>query len=222
MKHILIVEDDTSISKMIQTLLMQNHYQCTCAFSGSEALLQLKHDNFDLILLDIMLPGVDGEAVLEAFRQEKSTPIIMLTAIGDKQVISSLLRKGANDYLVKPFDNEELLARIEVQLRQSYQVQETLTHKDLILNLNNFTVQCGGKEISLAKREFEILELLLRYPSQVFTKASLYESVWKEPYALDENTINVHISHLRKKLSQGNPDEEYIDTVWGIGIKLHN
>jgi len=223
LEKILIVEDDMHISKMLCDLLTQNSYETSAAYSGTEALLLLSQSNFSLILLDLMLPGKTGEQVLQETRIAHNIPIIVLTAKADKETTVKLLHLGADDYLVKPFDNNELLARITVQLRRSTSpasTSEKLTFKDISLDLNGYVAYMGDTKIGLSKREFEILRLLMSHPKKVFTKNNLYESVWGGEFFGDDNTVNVHISKLRSKLAAANPDQEYIQTVWGIGFKM--
>lgn len=222
MAIILTVEDDIQISNMIKLILESKGYQVVCAYSGSEALLYLQNYQVDLVLLDMMLPGMNGKEVLDAYQNEKNIPFIMLTALNDRQLTVDMLRKGANDYIVKPFDNEELVARIEVQLRKKKEIpQNYLSYLDLHINLDTYQVIVNHQKIMLPKIEFTILKLLLENPNKVFSKEVLYERVWKDVYAEDVNTVHVHISNLRKKLKEANPDQEYIVTVWGIGFTLH-
>jgi len=223
MEKILIIEDDIHISGMLCELLRQNGHQPVAAYSGTEALLLLPQGGFALILLDLMLPGKTGEEVLEEIRADLSVPVIVLTARTDKETTTKLLRAGADDYLAKPFDNEELLARIDVQLRRRAPKQAEaaqLRHKDITLDLDSFDAFIGETRAGLSKREFEILRLMMSHPSKVFTKNNLYESVWGGEFWGDDNTINVHISKLRGKLHAISPDTEYIQTVWGIGFKM--
>ena len=217
MKKILIVEDDTNINNLLRDLLMHNGYVTTQAFSGTEAVMLLENKVYDLILLDLMLPGKTGEEVLEAIRAKCSTPVIALTAVSDKVV--TLLKAGANDYITKPFDNAELLARIEVQLRNSTAAPKTLHFREIMLDLERFDGFVEDKPLGLSKREYEILRLLMENPTKVFTKNNLYESVWGEDFLGDDNTINVHISKIRTKIAKYT-NGEYIQTVWGIGFKM--
>jgi len=223
MKKILIIEDDIHISGMLCDLLRQNGYAPVAAYSGTEALLLLPGGDFALILLDLMLPGKTGEEVLTEIRASLSIPVIVLTARADKETTTQLLRSGADDYIPKPFDNDELLARIDVQLRRAAPRKPEaaqLRYKDITLDLDRFDAFIGGKPAGLSKREFEILCLMMSHPSKVFTKNNLYESVWGGEFWGDDNTINVHISKLRGKLHAVSPDAEYIQTVWGIGYKM--
>jgi len=217
---------------MLSELLGQNGYITASAYSGTEALLLLSQDNssfsFSLILLDLMLPGKTGEEVLQkARKQGLKCPIIVLTAKADKETTVKLLQMGADDYLSKPFDNNELLARIAVQLRRSDSFDSNstptankLTFKDLTLDLDSFDAYIDNQKLGLSKREFELLHLMMSYPQKVFTKNNLYESVWGCEFFGDDNTVNVHISRLRAKLSAANPNQEYIQTVWGVGFKM--
>jgi len=214
---ILVVEDDVFISEMLGELLGMHGYDLVPAFSGTEALLTLKGDEFDLVLLDLMLPGKDGLEVLRELRLISSVPVIMLTAVTDKERVVELLRAGANDYVEKPFDNLELLARMEVQLRAVPSSEpKLLVYQDVALDLEQLIATKNGLDLGLSKREFEILRVLMTNPSKVFTKHNLYASVWGDEFYGDENTVNVHISKIRKKLGA----EDYIQTVWGIGFKM--
>ena len=222
---ILVAEDDAHISGLLCELLTRNGYRPVAAYSGTEALLLLSQGGFSLVLLDLMLPGKTGEQVLGDIRRSSNIPVIVLTARTDKESTAALLRQGADDYVAKPFDNNELLARIEARLRPSNTdsgPDTTLTYKDLTLSLDRHDVACGGVWAGLSKREFEILHLLISHPQKVFSKNNLYESVWGEAFFGDDNTINVHISRLRAKLARAAACNggEYIQTVWGIGFKM--
>ena len=219
----LIAEDDIHINEMLCELLRRNHYAPVAAFSGTEALLLLSRESFSFVLLDLMLPGKTGEQVLEELRASSAVPVIVLTAETDKETTVKLLRLGADDYIAKPFDNNELLARIDVQLRRAAPKGPEITElpfKDIILDIQAYDARAGGQRAGLSKREFEILRLLMTYPNKVFTKNNLYESVWGGEFLGDDNTVNVHISKLRAKLNAVSPGTEYIQTVWGIGFKM--
>jgi len=233
MEKILVVEDDIYISELLCELLILNGYAPVPAFSGTEALLHLPNGDFSLIILDLMLPGKTGEEVLTVVRASSNIPIIVLTAMADKENTIKLLQGGADDYVVKPFDNGELLARVAVQLRRDNNTTASssssalaassktqLNFKDIVLDLEGFDAHINNVKAGLSKREFEILRLMMTRPQKVFTKNNLYESVWGEEFLGDDNTINVHISKLRAKLNALNPGEEYILTVWGIGFKM--
>lgn len=222
---ILVIEDDSDISNMVCDLLEQNGYNTKPAYSGTEALMAF-HNKIDLILLDLMLPGLSGELVLQEIRKHSNIPVIGLSAKSDKESTINMLKSGADDYITKPFNNDELLARIEAQLRRYNQVSSNssennkLTYKDISIDTETYSVKVGDTPINFTKREFLILELLMKYPKKVFTKSNLYERVWNDEFLGDENTINVHISNIRSKLAKSNPSEEYIQTVWGIGFKM--
>ena len=227
---ILIVEDDGDISQMLNELLTGQGYETMQAFSGTEALLCLEKRVPEAVILDLMLPGMDGEDVLRGIKEDyPRVGVIVSSARDDVQTRVSLLRAGADDYVVKPFDTEELLARLEAVLRRrtvsgesvnSAGAQEVLTYKNLTIYPESLQVQAAKQEVSLTKREYMILELLMRHPGKVFTKSNIYESVWNEEFLGEENAVNVHISNIRQKLAKLHPNESYIQTVWGIGFKL--
>ncbi len=222
---ILVVEDDADINNLLAKMLRQADYQVTQVYSGSEAALRLEHESPDLILLDLMLPGMSGEALLEKLRSELScdAPVIILsakTAVGDKV---GLLKLGADDYITKPFEPEEVLARIEAALRRVGKEatnDKPLTHRALTLSPSLRKATLAGQELALTAHEFDILELLMRQPEKVYTRESLYEQVWHGGYYGENNTVNVHVSNIRKKLKAIDPDADYIQTVYGIGFKL--
>lgn len=222
---ILVIEDDNDISNMICDLLGQNGYNVKPAYSGTEALMVFDN-KIDLVLLDLMLPGLDGELVLQEIRKHSNVPVIGLSAKSDKASTIKLLKSGADDYITKPFNNDELLVRIEAQMRRYRQSSSIsnednkLNYKDISIDTETYSVQVSNTPISLTKREFLILELLMKYPKKVFTKSNLYQHVWNDEFFGDENTINVHISNIRSKLAKANSSEEYIQTVWGIGFKM--
>lgn len=221
MTFILVAEDDIFLSEMLCDLLRQQGFAPIPAYSGSEALLLLSKENFSLVLLDLMLPGKTGDQVLAETRKESSVPVIVLTAMADKETTVRLLQSGADDYIAKPFDNNELLARIDVQLRRGVQNQpKQIQYKSVTIDLEGYDALSGGKKAGLSKREFEILRLMMSYPNKVFSKNNLYESIWGGEFLGDDNTVNVHISKLRAKLHAISPDIDYIQTVWGIGFKM--
>jgi len=176
-----------------------------------------------------MLPGKNGDQVLKAIREQSQIPVIMLTALSDKKLISQYLLDGANDYIVKPFDLDEVFARVTVQLRQSAEKQpmEIGKTENLPQNLKNiqfdaesFEIKNSQETIRLAKKECLILQTLLKHPKKIFTKEELYELVWGDSYLPGDNTLNTHLSNLRKKLNQLDPNQEYIETIWGVGVRL--
>ena len=222
--NILVVEDDPDINRLLCRVLEGAGYPCRPAFSGSEAVLWAEQYNYDLVLLDLMLPGLTGEEVIAQMRRRKTMPIIVLSAKAGLEDRVNVLRLGADDFIPKPFDNVEVLARVEAQLRRYKQFDRegggaVLVHGDLTLDKEGVHVTAAGQTVALTAREFHILTLLMEHPKKVFTREQLYEQVWGGEYFGDDNTVNVHISNLRSKLAKASP-KEYIKTIWGIGFKL--
>ena len=216
MKKILIIEDDTNIHNLIRELLTKNNYQTIDAYSGTEAILILEKQEVDLILLDLMLPGLKGEEIISKI---KEIPIIVLSAkINPEDKVNCLLN-GANDYITKPFNNDELLARIEVQLRINKNESKELIYKDIKLEKDNRTLLYKDIKINLTKTEYAILKQLILSKNQVISKNHLLELISKDTLDCDENSLKVHISNIKKKLRKYT-DEEYIESIWGIGYKL--
>lgn len=224
MNNILIVEDDVLLSNMEKQLLEQNGYIVSTAYSGTESLLVLRDNAFDIILLDLMLPGMSGEDVLSEIKKHSDVPIIGISAKTDTKSKVKLLKNGADDYITKPFENDELLVRIETVLRRynkcAVQNKTILYFKDLSLNTVSLEVKIQDTILSLTRYEFLILQLLMSNPSRVFTKNNIFENVWGEEFCGEDNAINVHIGNLRKKFAVINKDEQYIQTVWGLGFKM--
>ena len=217
---ILIIEDDKDINEMLTKLLTNNNYNVLNAYSGTEGVL-VHNDNIDLILLDLMLPGKNGEEIIRELKNKNNVPVIVMSAIQDIDKKVDLFDLGANDYITKPFHNDELLARIKVQLRdKSNTISNILKFKDVELNKVNFTVNCNNKEVAFTKKEFELLKLLMENENQTLTKSMIFDSIWNDENSADDNTLNVHISKIKNKLKECNPDEEYIETVWSIGYRL--
>ena len=224
--NILVVEDDPDINKLLCRILEGAGYACRPAFSGSEAALWAGQYEYDLVLLDLMLPGLTGEEFISQMRKKKTMPIIVLSAKAGLEDRVNVLKLGADDFIPKPFDNAEVLARVEAQLRRYKQFSggpggKVLTHGDLVLDKESVTVTAAGKPVPLTAREFHILTLLMEHPKKVFTREQLYQQVWEGAYMGDDNTVNVHISNLRSKLAKVSPTE-YIKTVWGIGFKMND
>lgn len=222
MEKILIVEDNTEINNMVCDYLNKKSFDCTQAFSGTEALLYLKNEVFDVIILDLMLPGISGNELIQKIKPDIKTPIIILSAKDELDTKVNSLMSGADDYITKPFELDELFARINVQIRKSTlqsQYSAIIQHRDLILSKQKHTVSINGYEIILTRQEFKILELLLSKPDKVFSKQEIYDYAWDDYYIGEDRTVNVHISHIRSKIKQYTEDE-YIETVWGIGFKI--
>lgn len=223
-KTILIIEDDTEINHMLQILLGQQGYSTVSAYSGTEGILVLD-SRVNLILLDLMLPGRSGEDIIKELKQKHNVPVIVLSAVHDVNKKVDLFSLGADDYVTKPFHNEELLARIDARLRNGSgpTAPNILTFKDIELNREDFTARCAGRLLELSRHEFALLCLFMENPSRVCTKSMIYDRVWdyeNSADSADDNTLNVHISKLRKRLKECNPETDYIETVWGIGYRL--
>ncbi len=224
MTKILIVEDDSVINGLIKEYLTENGFHCCQAFSGTEGRLLFDMESFDLVLLDLMLPGLTGQELTAHIRTQSQIPIIVLsakTALEDKV---GLLSGGADDYLTKPFELEELLVRIQVQLRhkkdsEKKEENHVLHYKDWVLDTRAMTFKAAGTSVELTAHEFGILSLLVKHPKKVFTKQEIFEAVWQQDYFVEDKTINVHISNIRGKLKKTGTDS-FIQTVWGIGFKL--
>lgn len=219
MRHILIVDDDIHISNMLFEVLSKEGYKISRAYSGTEALLFLSSKKPDLILLDLMLPGLTGEEILERI---KNIPTIVVSAKADINDKVNLLLNGAVDYIIKPFDVNELLARISVQLRKiSFSKNsEILKFDDIILDKTKYTVVVNNKEVRLTKTEFAILKLLMENSEQVMTKSVILDKISVDTPDCVESSLKVHISNLRKKLKEAS-NKNYIEAVWGIGFKMN-
>lgn len=218
MKNILIIDDDIHIGDMVQEMLEKEGYSVSRAYSGTEALLVLSGQKPDLILLDLMLPGLNGEEVLQRI---EGIPVIVLSAKADVDHKVQLLLDGAADYVTKPFHMNELLARIAVQLRKAGapEAQSCLVFQELRLNMDIHAVTIGEEEIHLTRTEYAILKLLMQNPSQVITKSQLLERISGDTPDCTESSLKMHVSNLRRKLRRGE-GRDYIEAVWGIGFKL--
>ena len=226
--NILLVEDDLEISELVKGHLESEHYSVVPAFDGEEALKAIENNNFDLVLLDVMLPKVNGMEVLKLVRSQSVVPILIISAKGSDLDKALGLGFGADDYISKPFSMIELTARVQAAIRRSQQygqpvgqdVESHLHYNDLILDLHNFTVIKNGETISLTGKEFSILKLFMTNNKRVFTKEEIYYFCWQDDYFGNENVINVHIRRLREKIEDNPSNPKYIRTVWGIGYRL--
>lgn len=218
MKNILIIEDDIYIGNMLEEALAKEGYGVSRAYSGTEALLVLSQSRPDLVLLDLMLPGLNGEEVLG---QIKGIPVIVVSAKADVDNKVDLLLSGAADYVTKPFHTKELLARIAVQLRHFAMAPAAfaLVFDDMTLHTDTHTVTIGSGEIKLTRTEYAILKLLMQNPTQILTKSQLLDRISEDTPDCTESSLKTHISHLRAKLRKVK-DKEYIEAVWGIGFKM--
>jgi len=215
MTKILIVEDEKPINDLIEMNLTEAGYACTCAFDGMEAADILEKERFDLVLLDIMLPRVDGYELLE-YIKPMEMPVIFLTAKGSVADKVKGLKLGADDYLVKPFEIVELLARVETILRRAGKTQTELVVDDLIIDTRSRSVRRGSREISLTMKEYELLLLFVRNRNIALFRETLYERVWEGDYMGDSRTVDLHVQRLRKKLRW----EDKIKAIYKVGYRL--
>lgn len=218
MKTILIVEDDMSIHNLIKELLLKEQYKVVDAYSGTEALMLIEKEEINLILLDLMLPGINGEEII---RKINNIPIIVISAkISVEDKVTNLLN-GADDYITKPFSNDELLARIKVKLRSNKSVNDEIIYKELHLLNDKRTLLINNDKIYLTKTEYAILKQLLLFSNEVISKNKLLELISIDTLDCDENSLKVHISNLKKKIHRYTTNK-YIESVWGIGYKMYD
>ncbi len=227
MHKILVVEDDNEINCLICNYLSENKYETLSAQNGLEALRIIRGEkDLALVILDLMLPFQSGDTVLRRVREFSDVPVIIVSAKSMVQSKVDAIRMGADDYITKPFDLDELLARIEAVLRRSGNKnlpdpdKNRLSYKKLTLDRNGKTAYVDGKALSLTGKEYSILELMLLNPTKLFSKSNLFESIWNEPYFKEDATVKVHMSNIRNKIKRYDDTEEYIETVWGMGYKL--
>ena len=229
-RRVLVVEDDPDINALLAKIAEREGYRPVQAYSGTEARLQLEHAAFDLVLLDVMLPGMDGAALIALVRDElrSSVPVIVVSAKAGAADKVDLLTLGADDYVTKPFDAHEVAARMHAVLRRCdgrgagapEADGEAYDHRDLHLDVARRRGAPKGAQVALTAHEFVILHVLMQAPDRVFSRELLYELVWKSGYYGEQNAVNVHVSNIRKKLAAVDADADYIKTVWGIGFKL--
>ncbi|WP_342557286.1 MULTISPECIES: response regulator transcription factor [Lysinibacillus] len=226
-KHILLVEDDEAIREMVSNYLTMEGFHVTTVTNGEEALQNCLQNIFDLVILDIMIPKLNGLEVLKIIREQAALPIIIMSA-KDSDVDKALgLGLGADDYIAKPFSMLEFSARVKAVIRratkyssQAEQKQEVLEIDNLKIDIVNFSITKSGQEIKLTSKEFSILKLFVTNRHRVFTKEQIYQTIWKDAYYGDENIINVHIRRLREKIEDDPSHPHYIKTLWGIGYKF--
>lgn len=229
--RILVAEDDSDINNLLRALMVREGYEVVQAYSGTEALMQVERAVPNLVLLDMMLPGMDGAAFIKWVRGDLAldVPVIVVTAkvaLSDK--VDALVA-GADDYIVKPFEPDEVVARVQAVLRRAGAAgaapgggssESSYAHNGLRLDVLTRRVTLNGQELVLTAHEFDILCVLIQAPDKVFSRERLYELVWKGGYYGEDNAVNVHVSNIRKKLAAIDSEGEYIKTVWGIGFKL--
>lgn len=229
-QRILIVDDDTNISELIELYLTKECFQCESVEDGESALEKFKTFKPDLILLDLMLPGIDGYDVCREIRKTSATPIIMLSAKGEVFDKVLGLELGADDYMIKPFDTKELVARVKAVLRR-YKADPSaaksanpdagsdyVEYADLIISISNYSVTYFGEQVEMPPKELELFYYLASHPNQVFTREQLLDRIWGYEYVVDTRTVDVHIKRLREKIKDHN--EWALTTVWGIGYKF--
>ena len=222
---ILIIEDDVAISDMVKNYLIKEGFSVTTAFDGEEGVVKFLNDDFALIILDLMLPKLDGLDTMKIIRNKSSVPILIMSAKGSDVEKAVGLELGADDYIAKPFSMIEISARIKAAIRRATKYSTNkedniVKIKDITIDLDSFLVSKNGQNIQLTSKEFDILKLFVKNPNRVFTKAQIYSFAWKEEYYGDENVINVHMRRLREKIEDDPSKPEYIKTLWGIGYKL--
>lgn len=228
--NLLLIEDDPAISTMVADYLSKEGYTTTVVDNGEQAIKQFQSNSYDLVLLDLMLPKLSGLEVLQLIRGESRVPILILSA-KDNEVEKALgLRFGADDYITKPFSLLELAARVQASIRRATQysnvksdqepTSQLLSVGELMIDPDNFKVSKRNQEIKLTATEFQILKLFIQNPTRVYTKALLFQLIWKEDYYRDDNVINVHMRRLREKIEDDPSNPRYITTLWGIGYRL--
>ncbi|MBL4930966.1 response regulator transcription factor [Clostridium paridis] len=224
--NVLIVEDDSDINSLLTNILTREGYLVRSAYSGTEGKMCIEQYDYDIMLLDLMLPGISGEELISETRKLKIMPIIVISAKTAQEDKINVLKLGADDFIVKPFDIHEVLARVEAQIRRYKEfsmpkiANSKLTYKNIVLDTEAKQVLVKDKTIVLTVMEYKILELLMSNPKKVFTRANLFKALWDDELYGDDNAVNVHMSNLRSKLAHVDSETKYIQTVWGIGFKL--
>jgi DNA-binding response OmpR family regulator len=226
--RVLIADDEKEIRDLLKTYLKREMYEIDVAVNGEEVLSLFETNKYNLLILDVMMPKVDGIEVCRRLRNKSNVPILMLTAKDDEIDKILGLTIGADDYITKPFSINEVVARVKSLLRRflvlgsegAIQDETHLTFKDLTIDLKKYTVNIAGNEVDLTGKELELLRLFATHPEQVFTKAQIFRQVWDSTYLEDDNTVMVHIRKLRKKIEVDPSNPKFIQTVWGIGYKF--
>lgn len=225
MHYVLIVEDDSDINNFINDYFVIKGYATIQAFSGTEGLLRLKSEkNICCVILDLMLPGISGEEIIQEIRKVSDVPIITVSAKNEEEAKIEVLKLGADDFLLKPFNLEELQLKVErnIQkyLNQQVSYKKNEEFKNIILNQDTREVFVDGRNVYFTSKEFDILMLLIQNPNKVISKEKIFKEVWHEDYCIDTQTVTVHIKNIRKKIKEINPTTPTIETVWGIGFKI--
>lgn len=225
MNCVLIVEDDSDINNFINDYFVIKGYSTMQAFSGTEGLLRLKNErDICCVILDLMLPGLSGEEIIQEVRKVSDVPIITVSAKNEEEAKIEVLKLGADDFLLKPFNLEELQLKVErnIQkyLNQQVSYKKNEEFKNIILNQDTREVFVDGRNVYFTSKEFDILMLLIQNPNKVISKEKIFKEVWHEDYCIDTQTVTVHIKNIRKKIKEINPTTPTIETVWGIGFKI--
>lgn len=224
MDKILIIEDNRDVNLLLAQALTKEGYMVESVFDGIAGSKKVKTGEFNLILLDLMLPYISGDEILKELREFSDVPVIILSAKDMVGTKIDLLKLGADDYMTKPFDLGELAARVASQLRRYHRQDNgnpVLSYKDMVLDSDTKRITVNEQDLDLTAKEYHILELLLQNRGKVFSKANIYETIWGEEYLGDDNAVKTHMSNLRNKLKKANPSKEYIETVWGLGYRLY-
>ncbi len=224
MEKILVIEDNKDVNSMLSEILAEEGLEVFSAYTGTDGLKEIKKNQYDLILLDIMLPFKSGDEILKEVREFSDVPVIVISAKDMIGLKIDLLKMGADDYITKPFDLGEVVARVYANLRRSRiktQTEKVLRYKDMAVDIDSKRVIVNNTELDLTAKEYGIMELLIRNRDRVFTKANLYETIWQDAYLGDDNAVKTHISNLRSKLKTANSQQDYIETVWGLGYRLY-
>lgn len=225
MNCVLIVEDDNDINNFINDYFVIKGYTTIQAFSGTEGLLRLKNEkNICCVILDLMLPGISGEEIIQEVRKVSDVPIITVSAKNEEEAKIEVLKLGADDFLLKPFNLEELQLKVErnIQkyLNQQVSYKKNEEFKNIILNQDTREVFVDGQNVYFTSKEFDILMLLIQNSNKVISKEKIFKEVWHEDYCIDTQTVTVHIKNIRKKIKEINPLTPTIETIWGIGFKI--
>ncbi len=234
MKRILIVEDDKKIAQLEQAYLEMSGYETTCVYDGAYVEAEVENGSYDLILLDLMLPNCSGHTICENLRKKTDIPILMVTALGESVDVIRGLGLGADDYITKPFDPAQLVARVKAHLerydrlitrfaeRQEVSQESKITVQNICIYPENWKVYVEGEEVRLPGKEFELLLFLARHANMVFSREQLFESIWGYDYESDAATVSVHINRIREKIEKEPKNPKIIDTIWGVGYRLNS
>ena len=221
-KCILVIEDDKEINSLLCRVFAEVGYDTKSAFNGLDGVNIALTQEFQVILIDLMLPFKSGEEVLRQLRENSNAPVIILSAKDTVHTKIDLLRLGADDYITKPFDIDEVIVRVETVLRRynSNEIPNILSYEDIMIDCNSKRISVSEKDVAFTAMEYSILELLIKNPTKIFSKRNLFENISGNKYLSDDNTINVHISNIRHKLREVGQQDIYIETVYGMGYRL--